>query len=77
MKHRGGEFHSLPAFFNACAQKQRAQVLFHRPRGDVQVARDFFVAASLHEQTSAPSVQSWGRDQPGGAYSIPWCFVTR
>jgi hypothetical protein len=50
-EHRGGEFHSLPAFFNACAQKQRAQVLFHRPRADIQMARDFFVAASLHEQT--------------------------
>jgi hypothetical protein len=50
-EHGGGEFHSLPAFFNACAQKQRAQVLFHRPRADIQMARDFFVAASLHEQT--------------------------
>jgi hypothetical protein len=49
-EHRGGELHSLPAFLNACAQKQCAQVLFYRPRADIQVARDFFVAASLHEQ---------------------------
>ena len=49
-EHRGGEFHSLPPFFNACAQKQRAQMLFNRPRADVQLARDFFIAVPLHQQ---------------------------
>jgi hypothetical protein len=50
-EHGGREFHSLPAFLDTCAQKQSAQVLFHGPRADVQVARDFLVTASLHQQT--------------------------
>jgi hypothetical protein len=49
-EHCGREFHPLPAFFDACAQKQCAQVLFDGSRADIQLARDFFVAASLHEQ---------------------------
>jgi len=46
-KHSGGEFHSLPAFSDACAQKQCAQMLFDGARADVQLARDFFVTASI------------------------------
>jgi hypothetical protein len=59
-EHGGREFHALPAFFNACAQKQRSQVLFNRPRADVQMARDFLVAASLNQQSQYLLVS--GRD---------------
>src|ERR1700688_4546354 len=50
-EHGGGEFDSLPAFFNTCAQKKCAQMLFDGARADAQMARDFLVAASLNEQT--------------------------
>lgn len=62
-EHSGGELHPLASFFNTGAQEKCAQVLFHRPRADVQVARDFFVVATLIiGVSSAPSVQSGGRD---------------
>jgi hypothetical protein len=50
-EHGGGEFHTLAAFLDAGAEKQRAQVLFDGARADVQVARDFLVTAALDEQT--------------------------
>ena len=49
-EHRGGELHSLPAFFNARAQKQSAQVLFHRLRADIKMARA--ISLLLHPGTS-------------------------
>jgi|SRR5580700_4209448 hypothetical protein len=73
----------------------RTHELFDGPRADVQVARDFLVAASLHHRwstswscdvilmllrlikliigvSSAPSVQSWGRDPHS---TISTCFA--
>ena len=41
---------SLPAFFHARAQKQSAQVLFHRPRADIKMARA--ISLLLHPCTS-------------------------
>src|ERR1700690_3471714 len=49
-KHCGRKLHSLPAFLDACAQKQGSQVLLHGPRADVQMAGDLFVTAPLYEQ---------------------------
>jgi hypothetical protein len=50
-KHGRSQFHALAAFFDPGTQKQRAEMLFHGPRADAQVARDLFIAAALHQKT--------------------------
>jgi len=49
-EHRDGQFHPLAPMADSRPQKQRSQMLFDRARADVQPARDFLVAASLHQQ---------------------------
>jgi hypothetical protein len=44
------KFHALAAILNSCSQKQRTQMLFHSPGTDVQLLRDFLVAASFDQQ---------------------------
>jgi hypothetical protein len=44
------EFHALAAIRNSGSQKQRAQMLLHCPGADVQLLRDFLVAASFNQQ---------------------------
>jgi hypothetical protein len=46
----GGEFDPLAAFLDPGTQKQRPQVLLNRARADVQLPRNFFVAAALDQQ---------------------------
>jgi hypothetical protein len=57
-KHRGGELPLLPAFFNARVQKQNAQVLFHRPRAEIKMART--ISLLLHPCTSRRNT-CWSR----------------
>jgi hypothetical protein len=38
------------ALADSSTQEQRAQMLFHSPRTDVKLNRNFLVAATLHEQ---------------------------
>lgn len=49
-EHGGREFHAFPAFFDPGAQEQRPEMLFYGSWADVQMARDFLVAAPLHQQ---------------------------
>src|SRR5437899_11224944 len=49
-KHCGRKLHTLAPISNSRAQKECAQVLFHRSRANVQLGSDFFIAASLDQQ---------------------------
>jgi hypothetical protein len=46
-----GWFHSLPALGNSGAEEQSAQVLFHRPGTDAELAGYFLIAATLRKQS--------------------------
>jgi hypothetical protein len=50
LEHCGRELHALAAIFDSGSEKQRAQMLFHSPGADVQLLRDFLVAASFDQQ---------------------------
>jgi hypothetical protein len=45
-----GQFYPFAAIPDSGAQKQRAQVLLNGARADVELARNFLVAASLDQQ---------------------------
>jgi hypothetical protein len=49
-KHGCGKLDSLAAIPNTGAEEKRTQVLFDRARANLQLARDFFIAAALHQQ---------------------------
>ena len=44
--------YAFPSLLDARAQEQCAEVLFDRAWADVQLRRDFFVAAALHQKAS-------------------------
>jgi hypothetical protein len=50
LEHGGRKFHSLTAILDSGSQKQGTQMLFHGPGTDVQLLRDFLVAASFDQQ---------------------------
>jgi hypothetical protein len=50
IEDRGRQLDSLAAVLDAGAQKQGPQVLFHSARADVQLSRNFLVAASLDQE---------------------------
>jgi len=49
-EHCNREFDPLSALSNTGRQEEGAQVLLHSSRADVQLTRDFFVAATLDEK---------------------------
>src|SRR5579863_1778530 len=49
-KHGDGKLHPLASLTNSGPQKQRAQMLLNGARADVELPRDLFVAAALHQQ---------------------------
>ena len=49
-EHGDGEFHALAAIANSGTQEKRAQVLLHGAWADVQLARNFLVAAGLDQR---------------------------
>jgi hypothetical protein len=49
-EHCDGQFDPLAALANPGPQEKGAKMLFHRPWTDIQLTRDFFIAAALHEQ---------------------------
>jgi hypothetical protein len=50
LEHGGSELHALAAILDPGPQKQRTQMLFHGPGADVQLLRDFFIAAPFDQQ---------------------------
>jgi hypothetical protein len=49
-EHRGCEFYPFSSITDSSPKEKGAQVLLHRPRTNVQLRRDFLVAASFHQQ---------------------------
>jgi hypothetical protein len=50
LEHGCGKLHALAAILDPGSEKQRTQMLFHGPGADVQLLRDFLVAASFDQQ---------------------------
>src|ERR1700687_3364837 len=50
LEYGGGELHPLAAILDSGSKKQSTQMLFHGPGADVQLLRDFLVAASFDQQ---------------------------
>jgi hypothetical protein len=50
LENSSREFHALAAIPNSGSQKQGTQMLFHGPGADVQLLRDFLIAASFDQQ---------------------------
>jgi hypothetical protein len=50
IEHGDGQLHALAAIANSGAQKQRAEMLLDGARADIELARDFFIAAALNQQ---------------------------
>jgi len=49
-EHSGCQLDPFSAVAGARPQEQGPQMLFHRPRADVQLGRDILIAAALHQQ---------------------------
>jgi hypothetical protein len=50
LEYGGRQLHALAAILDSGSQKQRTQMLFHGPGADVQLLRNFFVAAPFDQQ---------------------------
>jgi hypothetical protein len=50
LEYGGGELYPFAAILNTGSEKQSPKMLFHGPGADVQLLRDFLVAASFDQQ---------------------------
>jgi hypothetical protein len=50
LEYGGCQLHALAAILDSGSQKQSTQVLFHGPGTDIQLLRDFLIAAAFDQK---------------------------